>query len=107
MKITDLVKTPAGRRNTRQVLPAPDLLRSETGVSGFYFPYARNTPPNTRESLSHEFYSPVKLAFNLHLARCKTPPSVLPRLLHAVASEVWHEKDVITRKKIKEVTGSR
>ena len=37
-------------------LPTPDLLRSNTGIRGFYSPYARKPPLNMRELAQREFH---------------------------------------------------
>ena len=70
----------------RKVLCRPILLWSKIGLRGFYSHYV----------LPCEFYFPVKYTGNLSLAGYKTPPSVVPHLLHAAAVEFVNGKDVLT-----------
>ena len=73
-----------------------------SGVKLSYADFTSPTPEsptslNTRELLPRElFYYPWNVRQIWSLAGHKTPPSVVARLLHAVASDVWHEKDVPT-----------
>ena len=65
--------------------------------ANFTPPMQKRLPPNTQELIQRDFffYSPRKARTELRLARYKTSPSVMVRLLHAAASELRHEKDVL------------
>ena len=66
-------------------------------MRGFNSIHARYTLSKHARIIPWRFFTPpVKYAGNLSLTGHKTSPSVMPRLLHAAATEVWHEKDVLT-----------
>ena len=59
-------------------LPTPGLLRSKSGVSGFYSPVRQNDSPLTRENDSHAQFTPSEMvrAGIISLAGYKTKPRV-------------------------------